>query len=335
MRTILNTDQLTLAQLQQTAEPLKIGVALKHLWLINGEIWFCDPFDAHFRPMHKVEKVVYFEKSPFQEILFLDIFHHGRVLILGGYPQMSSISDVYREIVGCVVVLLALRNSQDRPIKVAILGGGDGDILKLLCLCPLIEEIVLVDIDEHVDQNCRAYLPEIWDDILPHIESGRVKILNMDAAEFVKVTDKKFGVVIIDLVDPNESTLSLPLMQPEFFEGVKRISAPDAYVAMQSGQLGQDEKYIQALKMVRGLLRAQFSNIHTLRVDEEWFTVPWSVTLASDLPLLGYILESPKITSDLFVESWCKDFISELKYLNPRTLLGSTDSIHPKILAQL
>ncbi len=90
--------------------------------------------------------------------------------------------------------------------NVLILGGGDGlavrEILKYKE-----PNITLVDLDKDMVNLCKEN-KQIKELNKNSLNSDRLTIVNQDAYQFLKNTDEKFDVIIVDLPDPNNESLN-------------------------------------------------------------------------------------------------------------------------------
>lgn len=284
------------------------------IWEMGGQLWFRDPFEKNFMPLHRIKRIVAHEKSRFQDILILDTMKFGRTLVLDGFPQMSERSPIYREIIGGVSIIL---HPQPQPTSALILGGGDGEVWHVMRNCKSIKDAVLVDIDPDVPRLTRKHMPRVWKGASGDINQGRLKILTEDALTYLKKTQKKFDIIVLDLTDPTESSLSTPLMQPDFFADIVQHLEPYGIICMQSGQLTENDW--QDHLRVRQLFEKEFksSRIHSLTMHIPWFSTAWSAIIASDRWLLP-MLHNQVAIENRFSTTYA-GFASRLNYLNPET----------------
>lgn len=92
----------------------------------------------------KVNKVLHYEKSKYQDVLIFESANHGTVLVLDNVIQCTERDEFsYQE----MITHLAM-NSHPDPKKVLVIGGGDGGVLREVVKHEGIEEAILCDIDE-------------------------------------------------------------------------------------------------------------------------------------------------------------------------------------------
>lgn len=88
--------------------------------------------------------------------------------------------------------------SHPKPVKVLVVGGGDGGVLREIAKHPSVKEIHICEIDEQVISISREHLPQLgvgFDDprVQIHIECG---------AAFMKRHKGEFDVIVCDTSDP-------------------------------------------------------------------------------------------------------------------------------------
>ena len=87
----------------------------------------------------KVEKVLYEEKSNFQDILVFDSSTYGRVLVLDGVIQLTERDEcAYQEMITHLPLF-----SHNEPERILIVGAGDGGVLREVVRHDSVKEIVM------------------------------------------------------------------------------------------------------------------------------------------------------------------------------------------------
>jgi len=89
-------------------------------------------------------------------------------------------------------------NSHPCPKSVLIIGGGDGGVAREVVKHPLVERVVLCEIDEAVVRASKQFLPFMSSSF----SDPKVELKIEDGIEFVKNCSEKFDVVITDSSDP-------------------------------------------------------------------------------------------------------------------------------------
>ena len=158
------------------------------------ERWFSETLFPDFRQVYQVSKILYEDKTEFQDVMIFETPRFGRVLALDGIIQTTELDEFcYHEMIAHVPLF-----AHGDVRKVLIIGGGDGGALEEVLKHP-VETVAMVELDDTVVRLCREYLPGICGDAF---EDGRLDLRFMDGTRFVKDTDEKFDVVIVDSTDP-------------------------------------------------------------------------------------------------------------------------------------
>lgn len=171
-----------------------------------------------------VEEVLWEKTTAFQRIEIIANAAFGRVLFLDGLVQTTE-KDAFHYHEMLVHPVCA---SHPAPRDVLIVGGGDGGALAEVLKHP-VEKAVLVEIDAGVVEACRGFFP--W--LEPALKDARSELVIDDGNAFVRDTDRRFDVIIVDSSDPvGPSTV---LHEEEFYAGLKRILKPGGVIGAQAG----------------------------------------------------------------------------------------------------
>jgi spermidine synthase len=171
--------------------------------------------------------IVYTEQSPYQRIIITSRGEDYR-LFINGALQFSTIDEYRYHEVLAHPVMSASRSHE----RVLILGGGDGLIVRELLQYADIQEIVLVDLDPAMTNLARNFplLERLNGDAL---DDPRVTIINQDAYKYVEETSGLFNVIIADLPDPNNESLS-KLYSDTFYRLINLRLTPDGAFVTQA-----------------------------------------------------------------------------------------------------
>jgi spermidine synthase len=169
------------------------------------------------------------QRSQFQQIDVYDTEVFGKVLLLDGHVQLSTFDEAaYHE----SLVWVPLLNV--KAPKSALIDGG---VLRELCRHHEIEHIDMVEIDEAVVQVSREHLPELSDGAF---DDARVHVHIADAFEFVKRSDRKYDLIVVDCTDvyeEEEGELSEMLFTDGFYRDVKSCLSDKGFVVTQADNL--------------------------------------------------------------------------------------------------
>jgi len=208
--------------------PLTIGVILASILL--GAIFFTS--GAYERFLDKrlfQDPVIYREQTPYQKLTMTAWRGKDYRLYINGNIQFSSV-DEYRYHEALVHVPMSL---VPKARKVLILGGGDGLVVKQIREhYPEVEEIVMVDLDPRMTEIARTH-PTLRRINGGAMDDERLEVINDDAMNYVMDIDKTFDVIIIDLPDPNNESLS-KLYSVEFYRLIRNRLTSDGVMVTQS-----------------------------------------------------------------------------------------------------
>ena len=201
--------------------------------------WFVEYYNGSAL-MIRVRELL-FERRGIQHIQIFDTVDFGKMLVLDGKVQLTERDEAfYHE----MLVHPAMFMHED-PKKVLIVGGGDGGAVReVLKHDP--SEIVVVEIDRDVIEACRRFIgvdEKAFDD-------PRVSVINEDGVEFVRNSEERFDVIIVDGTDPNP--VSQSLISKEFYE---RCGELCDYFVTQSQSPFIQRDYFEAI-----LRNARFEN---------------------------------------------------------------------------
>jgi spermidine synthase len=245
----------------------------KYIHQDEAGLWLTEHEKDHMRISYKLKSVLYEHQSPFQHILVVDSHDFGKMLVLDGAVQTTTLDGfIYNEMIAHVPLTL-----HPHPEKVLIIGGGDCGVAREACKYAKLKEIVQVEIDEHVVRTCKQHLPEI----AGREDDPRVQYVYADGVEYVKNAENEFDVIIIDSSDPVGPAVQL--FEIDFYRNVKKALKPDGLMVCQS----------QSPIFHRDIMSQTYGNIRSLFPHVHMYTavVPtypgglWSYTLGSNRPL--------------------------------------------------
>ena len=175
-----------------------------------------------------VKEILYESNSEFQHTLIADTYKYGRMLLLDGIVQTTEKDEfIYHEMMVHVPML-----SHPNPDKILIIGGGDGGILREVLRYKSVKSATIVEIDPRVIDLCKEYLPMINNGAF---KDSRTNLIISDGAAFVKETDEKFDVVIVDSSDPiGPATV---LFSKAFYSNIQSLLTRDGIMVCQTGSL--------------------------------------------------------------------------------------------------
>src|SRR5690606_27221530 len=160
----------------------------------NEGIWLTEKERDNLRISYRIKEIVFQHQSPFQHVMILDSFDFGRMLVLDGVVQTTSMDGhIYNEMISHVPLTL-----HPNPKKVLIIGGGDCGVAREVCKYNGVDQIDMVEIDEMVVQACLEHLPAVSG----RLSDTRVNYLFGDGVAFARDAAEKYDVIIVDSSDP-------------------------------------------------------------------------------------------------------------------------------------
>ena len=144
---------------------------------------------------YRVRRILEESKTDFQHMILMDTFEYGKMLLLDGIVQTTEEDEfIYHEMMTHVPLL-----SHPNPQNVLIIGGGDGGVLREVLKHDSIEKATIVEIDPEVIRFCNEHLPFISNGAFG---DGRTDLIIADGAEYIRETDDRYHIIIVDSPDP-------------------------------------------------------------------------------------------------------------------------------------
>jgi spermidine synthase len=174
--------------------------------------------------------ILYKASSNFQEIILEKSPENELRLTLSGDLQFSSFEEqlYHRAITDWPLEDLSGREN----LRVLVLGGGDGLVVRNLLRYPNVSTITLIDIDAEV-VNLAKNQPELVALNEGSFHSPKVKIIIADAFEEILKMQEKFDFIVADFPDPHTPVLG-NLHTVEFYATLGNILAPGGYIVFEA-----------------------------------------------------------------------------------------------------
>lgn len=189
-------------------------------------VWFDAELDSGYRLGLEVTKRIYEDQTGQHKLAIYDTTAFGRVMALDGVVQITERDEfIYSEMLAHVPIL-----GHGAAEEVIIIGGGDGAVLEEVLKHRNVQHVTLVEIDPHVVELCREYLPSVSG---AAFDDPRTELVFADGASFVRETDRRADVLIIDSTDPIGPGASL--FSAAFYGGCHRCLKPGAVLVTQNG----------------------------------------------------------------------------------------------------
>lgn len=179
--------------------------------------------DHSYRFGFGLKEKIFEKKSDYQLIEIFETTHHGRVLVHDGFFMLSDRDEaIYHEMIAHVPLF-----THPNPKNVLVIGGGDGGSAREVLRHPSVEKCTMVEIDAEVVEACRKYFPLV----AKSFSDRRLDLRIEDGVAFMKDTQEKFDVIIIDSTDPIGP--ATPLFGEEFYSDVRRSLTEHGIVVAQ------------------------------------------------------------------------------------------------------
>jgi len=200
---------------------------------------------------------------------------------INGGLQFSSI-DEYRYHESLVHPVMGVVERHDR---VLIIGGGDGLAAREVLRYPGVKEVVLVDLDPEVTRlfsnNADLRLLNA-----SSLSSSKLTVVNADAGQFLEQETSLFDVVIIDLPDPHDISISRLYTRHFYSLVTARLSAGGALVTQATSPYYARAAF-WSIAATLGSTRA------VRHRDRELFTIPYHAYVPT-FGDWGFVIAAPR-----------------------------------------
>ena len=109
------------------------------------------------------------------------------------------------------------------------------------------------------------------------LDDPRVRVYCTDGAAFVRATEERFDLVLLDLTDPE--TPAGPLYTAAYFEQVRRVLAPGGAMVMHMGAPFFEPQQVSHL---HGELQRSFAQVSAYGLHIPLYGAYWALAVASD-----------------------------------------------------
>ena len=233
--------------------------------------------DESFGNYYVPSEILYKKRTKFQEIMIFDTKQHGKILMLNNALMFNENTEFYyHEALVHPAMLL-----HQKPESVLIIGGGDGGTLREVLKHNSVKNVTLVDIDEQVISASREFFPEMT----AGFDDSRVTVQIQDGVEFVRSSDAKFDIILIDSNDVlmGKSNLSNPLITDKFYHGIKsRMN--EGFIGVQL--TSHPYFFLDSFLNINNAISRNFSKVYSILVPVPFFLNSlWGIAVFSMHPL--------------------------------------------------
>lgn len=187
--------------------------------------WQGETLYKFYQQSFSVDDVLFEEKTEHQDLIIFENEFFGRVMMLDGVTQTTDRDEfVYHEMISHVPIL-----AHGEAKKVLIIGGGDGGVLREVLRHKEVE-CTMVEIDASVVEMSKKYFPAHSDGAF---ENPRCNLIIDDGLKFVKETQDRFDVIIVDSTDPEGP--GEVLFTSEFYSDCQKCLTENGILVTQNG----------------------------------------------------------------------------------------------------
>ncbi|KAI9065541.1 saccharopine dehydrogenase, partial [Trametes sanguinea] len=185
----------------------------------------------------KVHRILHVERSKHRDVLVFESEAYGNVLVRDGVVRCTERDGFsYQE----MIAHLPLASHPD-PRKVLVVGDDNGGVAKEVLNHPMVEQVVLCDVDEVGINIAKTYFPYMSS----LLSDPRVTTHIGDAFAFLEQHTSTFDV-IIECSNPADHGRSLP--QKAYLERIHRALNPGGNLSIRAGSVWLQAEAIRELR---------------------------------------------------------------------------------------
>ena len=171
-------------------------------------------------------QTLFHEKNDLQDLVLFDNPILGRILMLDGVTQVTEADEfIYHEMMTHIPLF-----AHDNPQNILIIGGGDGGIAREVLRHSRVQSVTMIEIDKAVVDFSKKFMPKINNGAF---DNPKLTLTIADGAAFVRDTNQKFDVIIVDSTDP--VGMGSVLFTQEFYTHCHHILNTGGILVTQNG----------------------------------------------------------------------------------------------------
>ncbi|WP_044640661.1 polyamine aminopropyltransferase [Risungbinella massiliensis] len=236
---------------------------------INGEKWLVEDEKENLKISYRIKEVIAEKQSDFQHVMIVDSYDFGRMLVLDGVVQTTSLDGhIYNEMITHIPLSI-----HPNPKNVLIIGGGDCGAAREVMKYDQVQSLDMVEIDEWVVRFSKEHLRAISG----NLSDPRVNFLYQDGIAHVAHKRNHYDVIIVDSSDPIGPAEQL--FEKSFYQKIYHALKEDGLMVCQSQSPLLHQKVMSKTNESLGELFAH-RKLYTATIP----TYPggfWSFTLGS------------------------------------------------------
>ena len=241
--------------------------------LSDHDKWYIERITPELVQMSSIDGVLYSGKSKYQTVEVLEIGCFGRCLVLDGKTQSAQSDEfIYHQSLVQPAMI-----AHPKPEKVFIAGGGEGATAREVLRHNTVNKVVMVDLDQEVVEICQKYLPEHHQGAF---EDARLTLKFDDASAYLRDTDERFDVIVLDLSDPMDGGPAYLLYTLDFYTMVRDRLAPGGIMVTQSGPASLIN-HTEVFTAINYTLNQLFPTVAPYSAHIQSFGETWGFNVAS------------------------------------------------------
>lgn len=197
----------------------------KHV-IDRGEHMLAEPLNDSIGFYVKANRHIGEWQTQYQKIAIYDTPQYGKIFRLDGYNMTSEKEEfVYHE-----NLIHPALTAHDAPKNVLIIGGGDGGSSEEALKHPSIERVTMVEIDKDVISVAKEHFQSVHQGVF---DNPRLRVIVDDGMAFVRNTEEKFDLIVLDLTDPIGPAAAL--YSQDFFQQCRAVLTPQGALTLHIG----------------------------------------------------------------------------------------------------
>jgi spermidine synthase len=238
-------------------------------------------------------------QSPYQRVEVYDTPQFGKLFRLDGRLMTSEGDEFfYHE---CMTHPAALVHPN--PESILVIGGGDGGSSEELFKHPAVKRIVMAELDPVVIDISKKWLGSIHKGVF---DDPRLEVRIGDGFEYVKSTQERFDMIVLDLTDPD--TPAFHLYSEEFFRMCQRILKPGGMLTL---HLGSPVYQADTVRKNAANLRKVFCHVAPMSLFIPLYGSLWCLAVASDS------IDPRSLSAETLAQRMAERRIGGLRYYYP------------------
>jgi spermidine synthase len=206
----------------------------------------------------------------FQSLEIHETPQFGKLFRLDGFNMTSEREEfVYHENMAHPAAI-----AHPAPKRALVIGGGDGGLAEEVLKHPSIERLVMVELDGKVIEIAKQHFASVHRGVFAN---PKLEVIVGDGLDYLRQTDRKFDLVLLDLPDPVGPAEML--YEEAFFADCKRVLNPGGALTLHMGSpWGQPDR----VRAIHGRLAKLFRVVRPYTMFIPLYGNLWAMAVCSD-----------------------------------------------------